>query len=680
MKKLKILLQSNLLCFILLIFLLCFIFYNSHINEKYDVLNGNEFTVVDFNFGNGKLFLKLNGDQKVIGNYYYDSVEEEYLMKNIKYGSRIKVSYDVVSLYNNTIPNGFNYKQYLENNNINNKISITCIDYIDNDYSFIYIIKNWLNDRIEKVDETGYIKAFILGDKSMISDKVYDSYIKCGIGHLFALSGLHVGLLSSLLIKIFKFKNAILKYIVVDVILLLYGFIVGYSASILRCIVYFIISSLLKVINIKLSSLKILYFTCVVVLFINYRFIFDVGFLYSFFTVFGIMFCKDFISGNKFVYSLKMSFVAFLFSLPVSLYCFYSINILSIIYNLFYIPFISFIVYPLSIISFVFPIFSNIFEIFICFLENSSLFFSSFDIFTIYLDFNLLEMFLFYLILFLLFKYKKYFLLLFNLFVIVLDVLIPYFDSDNYVYFFDVGQGDSSLIISSNREDVIMIDTGGIYDSSYHVSDNVISFLKSRGIYSLSNLIITHGDYDHMGDAINLVENFKVNNVIFNCGEFNKLEKDLIDLLNEKHIPYYSCIKELSIGDDKLYFLNDDDYGNENDNSSVVYTELNNYKFLFTGDAGVEVEEDLIEKYNLQDVDVLKVGHHGSKTSSGKIFIDETNPKYSIISVGKNNRYGHPNKDVLDNLNNSVIHRTDKQGSILFKIKNNKLNIKTYNP
>ena len=180
MKKLKILLQSNLFCFILLILLLCFIFYNCHINEKYDVLNGNKFTVVDFNFGNGKLFLELNGDQKVIGNYYYDSVEEEYLMKNIKYGSRIKVSYDVVSLYNNTIPNGFNYKQYLENNNINNKLSITSIDYIDNDYSFIYIIKNWLNDRIEKVDETGYIKAFILGDKSMISDKVYDSYIKCG--------------------------------------------------------------------------------------------------------------------------------------------------------------------------------------------------------------------------------------------------------------------------------------------------------------------------------------------------------------------------------------------------------------------------------------------------------------------------------------------------------------------
>ena len=79
----------------------------------------------------------------------------------------------------------------------------------------------------------------------------------------------------------------------------------------------------------------------------------------------------------------------------------------------------------------------------------------------------------------------------------------------------------------------------------------------------------------------------------------------------------------------------------------------------------------------LGKVDILKVGHHGSKTSSSKEFINEINPKYSIISVGKNNRYGHPNKEVLENLENSKIYRTDKQGSIMFKIKNNKLKIET---
>ena len=98
------------------------------------------------------------------------------------------------------------------------------------------------------------------------------------------------------------------------------------------------------------------------------------------------------------------------------------------------------------------------------------------------------------------------------------------------------------------------------------------------------------------------------------------------------------------------------------------------------GDAGVEVEEDLIEKYYLQDIDVLKVGHHGSRTSSSKEFIDTINPKYSIISVGKNNRYGHPNKEALDNLEDSKIYRTDQDGSVMFKIKNNKLKIDTCRP
>ena len=183
-----------------------------------------------------------------------------------------------------------------------------------------------------------------------------------------------------------------------------------------------------------------------------------------------------------------------------------------------------------------------------------------------------------------------------------------------------------------------------------------------------------------MGEAINLVENFKVGKVIFNCGTYNDLEKDLIKVLDKKKIQYYSCIKELNIDDNKLYFLNNGDYGNENDNSNVIYTELNNYKFLFMGDAGIDVENDLIEKYNLQDIDVLKVGHHGSKTSSGKEFIDEINPKYSIVSVGKNNRYGHPNKEVLNNLENSKTYRTDQDGSIIFKIKNNKLNVETCAP
>jgi competence protein ComEC len=101
---------------------------------------------------------------------------------------------------------------------------------------------------------------------------------------------------------------------------------------------------------------------------------------------------------------------------------------------------------------------------------------------------------------------------------------------------------------------------------------------------------------------------------------------------------------------------------------------------MFTGDASITTEKEILNKYNLSDIDVLKVGHHGSKTSSGKEFVNEIKPKYSVISVGKNNRYGHPNKEVLNNLEDSKIYRTDEDGSIMFKIKNNKLKIETCSP
>ena len=112
----------------------------------------------------------------------------------------------------------------------------------------------------------------------------------------------------------------------------------------------------------------------------------------------------------------------------------------------------------------------------------------------------------------------------------------------------------------------------------------------------------------------------------------------------------------------------------------MLFRSLDGYKFMFMGDAGVEKEKDILNKYNITSIDILKIGHHGSKTRSSKEFINEINPNYSIISVGKNNRYGHPNKEVLNNLDHSKIYRTDENGSIMFKIKNYKLKIETCSP
>lgn len=165
-----------------------------------------------------------------------------------------------------------------------------------------------------------------------------------------------------------------------------------------------------------------------------------------------------------------------------------------------------------------------------------------------------------------------------------------------------------------------------------------------------------------------MIDKFKVKTALFNCGNFNTLESEIVSILEKKKIKYYTCAKELNTSNYKLKFLNTDIYSDENNNSLVIYLNYNNYKFLFMGDAGIEREKEILKRYSLGNVDFLKVGHHGSDTSSSKEFISSIKPKYSIISVGKNNRYGHPKKVVLDILNESTIFRTDLNGSIEIKL------------
>lgn len=176
------------------------------------------------------------------------------------------------------------------------------------------------------------------------------------------------------------------------------------------------------------------------------------------------------------------------------------------------------------------------------------------------------------------------------------------------------------------------------------------------------------GDLDHMGESISLVNQFQVDQVILNCGEYNDLEKKLQKVLKQKNVPYNQCVKELRMNAYALQFLNTKIYENENDNSSVVYFSYQGVQFLLMGDAGIGKEKDILNRYDLEGIDFLKVGHHGSSSSSSKEFIHQIQPRYSLISVGKNNRYGHPKESVLDILKNSKIYRTDLDGSIEIQI------------
>ena len=171
-----------------------------------------------------------------------------------------------------------------------------------------------------------------------------------------------------------------------------------------------------------------------------------------------------------------------------------------------------------------------------------------------------------------------------------------------------------------------------------------------------------------MGASYELIKSYNVGKIIINSYEDNELEKKLKNV-------YYFNKNTLKINNYTFYFLNTANR-DENEDSLIIYTKLNNYKFLFMGDASVSNEEYLLNTYNLNNIDFLKVGHHGSNTSSSKKFIDAIKPKNSLISVGKNNFYGHPSKEILNNLKNSNIYRTDINGGIEIVLYNKKYQIK----
>jgi len=559
----------------------------------------------------------------------------------------------------------FNYQNYLKSLRINYIINTEEIKIIKGP-NILFQIKNYFFKYVNNFKNKEYFITFLYG-KNELEDDIYENYKTIGIIHLFALSGMHIHFLVSILDKIFK-KNKK----VITMFLVLYLLFVNPSPSIYRATLSEIIYRVLKI-----NKKDIIIFLFFINLLYNPFCIYHIGFNLSYIISFTLINNKR-QEKNYFKNLIYTSYLCFLVSMPILINQSFEINFFTVIYNLIFIPFVTFLLFPSIIISFIIPPLEIFLNIEINFIEYFSILCSNINIFKISFSYlNIIEFLILYLIIFISIYKTKYIILLFIF--LLLNYFSHYFIKTNKVIFLDVNQGDSTLIEYKNSLVAILIDTGGIIDKDL-TKNTLTPSLRARGIKYLDFLILTHGDYDHMGEAINLVNNFKVEKVILNCGEFNEFEQELINVLVKKKIQYYSCIKELNIDDNKLYFLNNKDYGNENDNSSVIYTELNNYKFLFMGDAGVEVEEVLIEKYNLNDIDTLKVGHHGSKTSSSKSFLDDVNPKYSIISVGKNNRYGHPNANVLANLEDSKIYRTDEDGSIMFKIKNNKLKIETCTP
>ena len=655
-------LKTNLVYKLLICFTVIYTFYitnnllyHSHYQEGSVDLIGY---ITDITYKEDKIDLEIKTKEKIKVSYYTND------NLNLKLGDYIKIKGELTKPYDNTVFNLFNYRKYLLSNKIYFILNADEIVKIKDNTNLFYKIKNIIYERMNDLKTKDYVKAFVLGDNQDLDDDMEVIYQENGVTHLLAVSGSHTTFLAvALLIFLKKFKY---NHIIISLVLIFYAFLTNFTPSILRAIFLFMLN--------KYDKKKTIIIIACLMLLYNPYYIYNVGFLFSFVICFYLIYFGNLTNNfkNYFVKLLITSLICFVASIPIMINNFYYINVMSPLINVVFVPFVTFIIFPLCLITLIIPYFDNILLLALNIMEQLSLFFNYFNINLIMSKVNIFIFILYYIIITFIFIKPKYFYIL--IIMIFIHNNIKYFNQNNYLTMIDVGQGDSILLELKNKN--ILIDTGGNSFSDYNIAVNkLIPYFKSLGIKKIDYLILTHGDYDHLGEAVNLINNFKVDKVILNNDKFNDLETELINVLNDRNINYFKNVKQLSIFNNKLYFLNDELYSNENDNSIVLYVVVNDVKMLFMADAGISVEHDIIKKYNLNDIDILKVGHHGSKTSTSKEFITQIQPKYALISVGANNWYGHPHEEVLENLNSSNIYRTDLNGSI--KINLDKLKIKT---
>lgn len=234
------------------------------------------------------------------------------------------------------------------------------------------------------------------------------------------------------------------------------------------------------------------------------------------------------------------------------------------------------------------------------------------------------------------------------------------------IFFFNVGQADSSLILYEDK--VILIDTGNDSDG-----EKIVEFLKAKGINKIDYLIGTHIHEDHIGGMADIVDNISVEKIYmpYNVTEDANFYKKVTNSINSKEL----LVETVSENDKiplssnfilEVLYVDNKEPSNPNNASIVLQLEYGTQKYLFMGDAEKEVETKLLQEDILEDIDVLKVGHHGSETSSTKEFIDKVSPDISIISV-QNERYNNmPSQNIIDRLKNkeNQVYITDTDGTI----------------
>lgn len=656
MKRLRHILQSKHLIKIItiIIFIITLLYTNYYPFKSKYTKDDKEFIgiVTKYEVKEDKITIEIKAKEKLLITYKYQDKE----FNNLSYGDKIKAKGTLITPSKNTNQNTFNYQKYLYYKKIYYLVEATSINKIANNNNYLCTIKNTLYQKIDKLKSSNYIKTLLFCDNTL-SKEIKESYRINGISHLFSVSGMHINFFVSI---IYLYLNKItynkrIKYLITNIFIITY-LILFPSSSLLRSTVMSILYSINYLLKLKIKKIDILLLTLGVSLLINPFIIYDLGYIYSYtITFFLVLSSSTLKKKNKINKIIYISLLSFLVSIPITIYNSYEINIISILLNIILVPIISIIILPLTILTYIFPILDSILYLFTNTIETISLFISKINITKIIFPKpSLLIIVLYYIIILLSYQNKKYFYL--NIILLIIIYISPYLNSNFEVVIFEVGEADCHLIKYPYNKNTILIDTG---KNEYKIKNEVIPYLKSIGIKKIDYLIITHGYLDHIGGSITLINNFQVKNVILNKGTFTDLEKELIKNLNKKKIPYQININKINISNHTIYLLNNTKYNNENDNSIITYFTYQKYKFLYMGDASITTEDNLLENYNLNNISILKVGHHGSNTSSSKDFISQINPSISLISVGENNIYHHPNKEVINNLFKSRIYRTD---------------------
>lgn len=580
-----------------------------------------------------------------------------------------------------------------------------------------YLLQRWRANQLTYIkdhfpkENVGIMQALIFGEQNEIDITVAENFQRFGIIHLLVISGSHVALiiLSAFYIMIRMGLTRENSFLLIFILLPVYMILAGATPSVVRaCVVPMVVLLSVKFKS-KLVPVDALSIAFLLMITFNPYYLTDIGFQLSFLVSLALLLSTTTILGlyeNRVKQLMAVTTIAQICSLPIMFYYFYEVSLLSLPFNIVFVPLMSVVILPLSFFSYFGHVFfeplGTIFTIILSNIIHYSFltleWVEQFPVFTISVGKPPIWLMVTYyvVIIYLLIcweKFKQFLRLGKPLFLLFLVLLYhwcsPFLSNEGNITMIDVGQGDCFLVELPYRKAVYLIDTGGkaLFDQDdweirQHIfevgEDVIVPFLKAKGIRTIDKLILTHGDNDHIGGTIGIIDHIKVKEAVIGVGKIEaETEKQIYHAIQEKNIPITMVQSGdgWSSGDYSFYVLGPNgDEQDKNNRSVVIYTKLGGSRWLFTGDLEEKGEAELLIQFPNLLVDVLKVGHHGSNSSSSESFIEQLKPKYALVSVGEQNRYGHPHKDVIDlfTRDNINIFRTDIHGSVSYKFIQNK--------